>query len=289
MEDKNDVDSFIAKVDHQFSSNESITGRYAFARSRFFHSEDSAAGSRLPQFAQTSPTRVQLVSASLLSTLGYDEIRFGYSRYAHVVQFARCQLRSSEPGTSTLTFDPGTGQAPDCRIFFGGVFENLGASGFSIPRGPTSQSFHILTISPGTGSATPSNLAASTGELQLIVSMTIWSADCSPSVRPTPRLPRCAPLPQDADDPGVLTLVSFYQGDTFPLANTGNTRRNTFNNGMSSSCRMTSGFGHINVGLRWEYFGPLGESHNLLSNLGKLMATSPWWVQMAWTALTSVI
>src|SRR5438105_912532 len=34
VEDKNDVDSFIAKIDHQFSSIESITGRYAFARSQ---------------------------------------------------------------------------------------------------------------------------------------------------------------------------------------------------------------------------------------------------------------
>jgi hypothetical protein len=30
------------------------------------------------------------------------------------------------------------------EIDFGGVFENLGASGFSIPRGRTSQSFQIL-------------------------------------------------------------------------------------------------------------------------------------------------
>ena len=72
VEDKNDVDSFIAKLDHQFSSNESLTGRYAFARSQQVFPLGGlgfGAGSRLPQFAQTSPTRVQLVSASLLSTL----------------------------------------------------------------------------------------------------------------------------------------------------------------------------------------------------------------------------
>jgi hypothetical protein len=34
VEDKNDVDSFIAKIDHQISSTESLNGRYAFARSQ---------------------------------------------------------------------------------------------------------------------------------------------------------------------------------------------------------------------------------------------------------------
>src|SRR6202011_774060 len=87
VEDKNDVDSFIVKVDHQITSSESLTGRYAFARSQQVFPLGGlgfGAGSRLPQFAQSSPTRVQLVSLSLLSTLSptrINEVRFGYSRY----------------------------------------------------------------------------------------------------------------------------------------------------------------------------------------------------------------
>jgi hypothetical protein len=80
------------------------------------------------------------------------------------------------------------------------------------------------------------------------------------------------PAAAGCDDAGVLTLVSFYQGDTFPLANAGNTRRNTSNNGMSffaqDDFRLRPSF-TLNFGLRWEYFGPLSESHNLLSNLGR--------------------
>src|SRR5947209_4836375 len=85
--DKNDVDSFIVKIDHQLTSSESLTGRYALARSQQVFPLGGlgfGAGSRLPQFAQTSPTRVQLVSASLLSSLSstkINEVRLGYSCY----------------------------------------------------------------------------------------------------------------------------------------------------------------------------------------------------------------
>lgn len=34
VRDKNDVDSFIAKIDHQFANSETLNGRYAFARSQ---------------------------------------------------------------------------------------------------------------------------------------------------------------------------------------------------------------------------------------------------------------
>ena len=136
VEDKNDVDSFIVKVDHQINSNESITGRYAFARSQQVFPLGGlgfGAGSRLPQFAQSSPTRVQLVSASLLSTLGYgkiNEIRFGYSRYRTSFSSLDANFDPASLGTPTSTFNLGTGKLGLPEIDFGGVFENLGASGF---------------------------------------------------------------------------------------------------------------------------------------------------------------
>jgi hypothetical protein len=277
VEDKNDVDSFIAKVDHQFSSNQSITGRYAFARSQQTFPLGGlgfGAGSRLPQFAQTSPTRVQLVSASLLSTLGYgkiNEVRFGYSRYRTSFSSLDAGFDPASLGTSTSTFDPGTGKLGLPEIDFGGVFENLGASGFSIPRGRTSQSFQILdnftwnkgrhTIKFG-GEYRRAVIDSFNDNLER--GLFSFSPADPTGLALCPAAPGC-------DDSGALTLVSFYQGDTFPLANTGNTRRSTFNNGMSffvqDDFRLRPSF-TLNFGLRWEYFGPLGESHNLLSNLG---------------------
>ena len=88
VRDKNDMDSFIVKMDHNFTETEQMSGRYAFARSEQVFPLGSQGGfgdgSRLPQFAQTSPARVQVVSGSLLSSLSttrINEIRFGYSRY----------------------------------------------------------------------------------------------------------------------------------------------------------------------------------------------------------------
>ncbi len=277
VEDKNDVDSLIAKIDHQFSSTESITGRYAFARSQQVFPLGGlgfGAGSRLPQFAQSSPTRVQLVSASLLSTLGYgriNEVRFGYSRYRTSFSSLDAAFDPTSLGTATSTFNPGTGKLGLPEIDFSGVFENLGASGFSIPRGRTSQSFQILdnftwnkgrhTIKFG-GEYRRAVIDSFNDNLERGL-FSFGTADPT-GLSLCPAAPGC-------DDPGVLTLVSFYQGDTFPLANAGNTRRNTFNNGASlfvqDDFRLGSSF-TLNFGLRWEYFGPLGESHNLLSNLG---------------------
>ena len=88
ISDKNDNDNFIARIDHQINSVHSVAARYAFGQDSQIFPLGSlggfGSGSRLGAFAQRSPTRVQVVSASWLSVLNanhVNEVRFGYSRF----------------------------------------------------------------------------------------------------------------------------------------------------------------------------------------------------------------
>lgn len=275
VNDKNDVDSFIVKIDHQINSSESLSGRYAFARSEQVFPLGGlgfGGGSRIARFAQTSPTRVQLVSASLLSTISpskINEVRFGYSRYR---TFFSAQDAAFDP--STLGIDFGTGKLSLPEIDFGGVFENLGASAFSIPRGRTSQSFEILDNFTWVGGR---HIIKFGGEFRRAaienfndnLERGLFTFSSDPSVLTQCSLPS---PPASCNDSGALVLANFYLGDSFTLANAGNTHRNTFNNGLSffvqDDIRARSNL-TVNLGLRWEYFGPLSEENNLLSNLGR--------------------
>jgi hypothetical protein len=145
VQDTNNGDYFIVKVDHNLSNSEIVSGRYAFARNYqvfpFGSPGGYGTGSRLPAFAQTSPTRVQVLSLNLLSTLSashINEVRFGYTRYTTSFSSLNANWNPSDYG---LNF--GTGKLGLPEFDFTGI-ENLGAIGYSVPRGRTSQSFQIL-------------------------------------------------------------------------------------------------------------------------------------------------
>ena len=276
VHDSNDVDSLIAKIDHQFTDRETLSGRYAYASSQQTFPLGGlggfGSGSRLPDFAQTSPARVQVVSASLLSTLSaqkLNEVRFGYSRY-------RTSFSSLDANfdPSTLGIDFGTGKLGLPEIDFNGAFDNLGATAFSVPRGRTSQSFQILdnfTLEKGRhtikfgGEYRRAQISSFNDNLERGL-FSFSSAD------PTTLGPCTQAVPvAGCGDSGVLTLVSYYQGNNFPSIDAGNTQRTTFNNGLAffaqDDFRATSHL-TLNLGLRWEYFGPISEQNNILANLG---------------------
>jgi hypothetical protein len=271
VRDKNDGDNFIAKIDENLTNTELLTGRYAFSQSNqifpFGSPGGYGAGSRLPQFAQTSPTRVQVVSVSLLSSLSpskINEVRFGYSRYR--TSFSSLDA-NFDPSSIGLNF--GTGKLGLPEFDFTNI-ENLGATGFSVPRGRTSQTYQILdnftwlkgrhTLKFG-GEFRRAAISNFNDNLERGIFQFTAGVGLS-------------------TDPVVDALANFYTGGsqdtnfccTSVSVDTGNTQRTTYNNGFSffaqDDYRLSSTF-TLNFGLRWEYFGPLSEKNNLLSNLGR--------------------
>ncbi|MDR3763521.1 MAG: TonB-dependent receptor [Acidobacteriota bacterium] len=255
--DKNDLNSVIVKIDHQLSPNELITGRYAYSGSNQRYplgGTSYGGGSRLAPFAQLSPTRVQVVSASLLSTLSsnkLNELRFGYTRY-------RTSFRGADSNVdpATLGLDLGTGKFGLPEIDFNGDLENLGAAAYSVPRGRISQTFQWLDHFTWTLNR---HVIKFGGEFRHI-SIDSYNDNLERGL-----------LDVDTDGSVVDDLTAFFTGDIYASAYTGNTQRTTFNNGASlfvqDDYRVSSKL-TANLGLRWEYFGPISEKNNLLSNLG---------------------
>jgi hypothetical protein len=85
---------------------------------------------------------VQVVSVSLVSTLStskINEVRFGWTQYKTAFDSLNGRFDPTSIGLNV-----GNGKLGLPEFDFGGVFENLGATGFSIPRGRNSQTYQIL-------------------------------------------------------------------------------------------------------------------------------------------------
>src|SRR5882762_7221035 len=82
---KNRVDSMIAKIDHNFNTNNLLTGRYYFGDSDQSFPFAQLAGGLLPGFNTITPTRVQLVSLSYVRVVNANQVneaRLGWNRFA---------------------------------------------------------------------------------------------------------------------------------------------------------------------------------------------------------------
>lgn len=185
VSDKNDNNNFIARIDHQINSVHSLAGRYAFGQDSQIFPLGSlggfGSGSRLGAFAQRSPTRVQVASASLLSVLNanhVNEVRFGYSRFRN--SFGSLD-DTVNPSTFGINF--GTGKLGLPQFDFNGPIENLGATIFGIARGRISQTYQIPIILRGLEGATRQNSAPNTAGHWLTSRMITLPVDCFRSTR----------------------------------------------------------------------------------------------------------
>ncbi len=275
VRDKNDNDNLIAKGDWRINQNNSLSVRYAYGNGDQVFPLGSlggyGSGSRLANFTQISPTRVQVVSANWLTTISpskINEVRFGYSRF-------NTSFNSSDATPGNPYFiDPaawglnmGTGHVGLPEIDFNGDLENLGATAYSVPRGRLSQTFQILdnfTLIQGRNTykfggeyhrydVQSYNDNLERGLLDVNTCYYIDENTC----------------PALSSDPIVNELANFYIGNIYAVGNAGNTQRFTFNNNyaffVQDEIRVRPNL-TVTAGLRWEYFSPLAEKNNLLSN-----------------------
>ena len=138
----------------------------------------------------------------------------------------------------------------------------LGATAFSVPRGRVSQTYQILD-----------NFTLIRGRHTMKFGGEYHRYDVQSF---NDNLERGLLDVTNLDiDPAILSIdsiASFYLGSFFTSTDTGHTNRDTFNNNLGffaqDEWRVRSNLTVI-AGLRWEYFGPLGEKNNLLSNFDK--------------------
>ena len=253
----NDVDSLIAKIDHSFNEDNQLTGRYYFGTSDQSFPLAILAGNVLPGFNTVTPTTVHLVSISylkILSSTKVNEVRFGYNRFDE-------GFFPEDGGFDPRTIGLNTGiqgaqdfGLPFIRIrndpVFGSSLASLGST-LSVPRARIDTNWHFID-----------NFSWKLPKHDLKFGYEFRRTFVSAFF--------------DAGYRGRLDFASLQDFLTGTLdggrSARGDSRRNTFQNShagyIQDTYRMTRTF-TLNLGLRYDYFGVLGEKDGLLSNFDR--------------------
>jgi len=253
----NRVHSFIGKIDHHIGTNDLLTGRYYFGKSDQSFPLALVGGGILPGFNTVTPTNVNIVSVSythVFSPKLLMEIRGGYNRFKETF-FPEDQ-----------TFDP---------------------SSIGLNMGTTSQDFGLPQISVDSFATLGANTSVPRGRVdtntQLFGNMSYTAGrhnwKFGYEFRRT--------FVDGFFDSGYRGKLSFDGLDEFiagmPSSGRqarGNSSRKTFQN--NHSLYLQDSFHllpHVtlNYGVRWEYFGVIGEKQNrfsLLNSAGNLVQVS---------------
>src|SRR5271156_4672030 len=250
----NRLTSFIGKVDHSFNTNNSLTGRYFFGDSvQSFPLSLTASGGQLPGFNTYTPTRVQLVSISYVHTIGsnkVNELRLGWNRFAEGFVPADQSFQPSSIGLNT-----GTGAADQgLPIILMGGFAQLGATS-SVPRHRVDSNDQFID-----------NFGWKVGKHAIKFGFDFHRTTVQQYFDKYFR----GRLKFDGSTLGT-PLQDFLAGDVDGgFQYFGDSTRHTFENNygfyLQDSYRVTPHL-TLNYGLRWDYFGVIGEKNNLLSNI----------------------
>ena len=255
----NDLDSVLAKIDHHFHAGDLLTVRYFYGTSEQSFPFALGAGGLLPGFNTVTPTRVHLLSGSLTHVLSPKllvELRGGFNQFKE--DFFP-EDRSFDPNSIGLatTSDPTNFGLPSIGV---GDYATLGGNSY-LPRGRTDRNWQGFA-----------NVSYNTGGHRFKAGYEYRRTTVDQFVNFGYR--------------GVLkfdTLDDFVAGRvTGGRSAIGDSHRNTFQNNHSLyaqdsfqvSRRLT-----LNYGLRWDYYGVIGDEQKSFTRLdpatGTLVPVSP--------------
>jgi hypothetical protein len=241
----NRVDSFIGKIDHHVGEGDLLTVRYFFGDSDQSFPLGLLGGGILPGYNTDTPTTVHLASGSfthIVSPRVLLEVRGGYNRFVEDFLPEDNAFDPASIGLNTVT-DPQDFGLPLIRV---SGYANVGAN-LSLPRGRVDSNYQAF-----------GNVSYSTGRHN-------WKAGYE--FRRT--------TVDGFFDAGYRGRLDFDSLEDFIAGRLaggrqakGDSRRFTFQNNhslylqdsMQVSRRVT-----VNGGVRWDYYGRLGEEQDRLS------------------------
>jgi hypothetical protein len=249
----NDVDNVIAKIDHHFAQSDLLTVRYFYGTSDQSFPFALGTGSILPGFNTVTPTSVNLASASLTHVVSPKvlvELRGGYNRF-HETFFPEDQAFDPRSIGLNTTSDSTNFGLPTMSV---SGFAAIGA-GTGIPRGRTDTNWQGFA-----------NVSYNTGRHRLKFGYEY----------------RRTVIDQffNAGYRGKLTFSSLEDLVAGRVSSgrqaIGDSNRKTFQNNHSFyaqdnfqvSRRLT-----LNLGLRWDYYGVVGEEQNRWTRLDPASGT----------------
>ena len=246
----NNVNGGIIKIDHQFNENNTLTGRYFLGDSEQSFPLALVGGGALPGYNTFTPTRVQLVSISLVSVVSpavVNEARVGWNRFAEGFY---PEDRHFDP--STLGLDTGASGIdlgmPRIDV---GSFPQIGSSS-SDTRNRVDSNWHYID-----------NVSWKHGKHDIKAGYEFRRTTVSQNF--------------DSYFRGRLdfdSLASFLAGTPDDaLQYSGNSNRNTFENShaiyIQDSYRWSSRV-TLNLGLRYDYYGLIQEKHGNFTNFNPI-------------------
>ena len=262
----NRVDNAIVKIDHEFSKNNMLTGRYYIGDSTQLFPLALTGGGDLPNYSTRVPTRVQLISLSYVSVLSpaiVNETRLGWNRFAEGF-FA--QDRTFNPYSIGLDVTgPGTPNNGNPYNFGLPVINVSGlpqlGSDKADPRQRVDTNWHFMD-----------NISWKSGKHDIKFGYEFRRTSISQIFNRTFR--GKLTFGNVTDSAGNLvenSLQEFLAGTpTGGTQGTGSTDRNTFENShafyLQDSYRLSRRL-TLNLGLRYDYFGIIQEKHDMFTNV----------------------